>query len=286
MEGDRRGRTIGFPTANLGLGEYLRPAFGVYAVQEVAGDGADDPFAGRWIDGVAGIGLRPTAGTPEPRLEANLFDIDADLYGSICGMRWSISSGPSAAFRGIDVLKAQIAEDAARSRAILAAAPAGVWSGERSVESALIRPVRSCGMRFTFPPDAAALSVPGDLLLSKTTTGMILALEVWGILGLSKIKLPYMHAFVVLLTATIDPGQYKPDLTRYDPAHRLSDYKQSLLFWEALNNSRFEGNSFLRKFGHRSHSSSRFHSQEFKTPVELIGFEGNKKPSNMNLRFL
>ena len=80
MEGDRRGRTIGFPTVNLGLGEYLRPAFGVYAVR-VAGDGPDDPFAGRWIDGVANIGLRPTVGTPEPRLEANLFDIDADLYG-------------------------------------------------------------------------------------------------------------------------------------------------------------------------------------------------------------
>ena len=80
MVGDRRGRTIGFPTVNLGLGEYLRPAFGVYAVR-VSGDGADDPFAGRTIDGVANIGLRPTVGTPEPRLEAHLFDIDADLYG-------------------------------------------------------------------------------------------------------------------------------------------------------------------------------------------------------------
>src|SRR6202008_584483 len=68
MLGDRRGRTIGFPTANLGLGEFLRPAFGVYAVR-VTGDGPDDPLAGRTIDGVANIGLRPTVGTPEPRLE-------------------------------------------------------------------------------------------------------------------------------------------------------------------------------------------------------------------------
>ncbi|MBV9153872.1 MAG: bifunctional riboflavin kinase/FMN adenylyltransferase, partial [Alphaproteobacteria bacterium] len=59
MVGDRRGRTIGFPTANLGLGEYLRPAFGVYAVR-VSGDGPDDPLAGRTVDGVANIGLRPT----------------------------------------------------------------------------------------------------------------------------------------------------------------------------------------------------------------------------------
>src|SRR5262249_59405339 len=80
MEGDRRGRTIGFPTANLGLGEFLRPAFGVYAVQ-VCGDGPDDPLAGRTVDGVANIGLRPTVGTPEPRLEAHLFETDADLYG-------------------------------------------------------------------------------------------------------------------------------------------------------------------------------------------------------------
>src|SRR5207244_9256473 len=80
MVGDRRGRTIGFPTANLGLGEYLRPAFGVYAVR-VSGDGPDDPLGGRTVDGVANIGLRPTVGTPEPRLEAHLFDTATDLYG-------------------------------------------------------------------------------------------------------------------------------------------------------------------------------------------------------------
>ena len=125
MEGDRRGRTIGFPTVNLGLGEYLRPAFGVYAVR-VAGDGADDPFAGRWIDGVANIGLRPTVGTPEPRLEANLFDIDADLYGRHLRVALVDFIRPERRFAGLDALKAQIGEDAARARAILAAAPASV----------------------------------------------------------------------------------------------------------------------------------------------------------------
>lgn len=123
MVGDRRGRTIGFPTVNLGLGEHLRPAFGVYAVR-VAGDGADDPFGGREIDGVANIGLRPTVGTPEPRLEANLFDIDADLYGRHLRVSLVEFIRPERKFAGLDALKAQIAEDATRARAILAAKPA------------------------------------------------------------------------------------------------------------------------------------------------------------------
>ena len=122
MEGDRRGRTIGFPTVNLGLAEYLRPAFGVYAVR-VAGDGSDDPFAGRWIDGVANIGMRPTVGTPEPRLEANLFDIDADLYGRHLRVALIEFIRPERKFAGLDALKAQIADDAANARSILSAAP-------------------------------------------------------------------------------------------------------------------------------------------------------------------
>jgi len=120
--GDRRGRTIGFPTVNLGLGEYLRPAFGVYAVR-VSGDGADDPFDGRSIDGVANIGLRPTVGTPEPRLEAHLFDIDQDLYGRHLRVSLIDFIRPEKKFAGLDALKAQIAEDAARARNILAEVP-------------------------------------------------------------------------------------------------------------------------------------------------------------------
>jgi len=122
--GDRRGRTIGFPTVNLGLDEYLRPAFGVYAVR-VSGDGPDDPFAGRAIDGVANLGLRPTVGTPEPRLEAHLFDIDADLYGRHLRVALVDFIRPEQKFSGLDALKAQIAEDARRAREILAAFPPG-----------------------------------------------------------------------------------------------------------------------------------------------------------------
>jgi riboflavin kinase / FMN adenylyltransferase len=122
MVGDRRGRTIGFPTVNLGLGQILRPAFGVYAVR-VRGDGADDAFAGRAIDGVANIGLRPTVGSPEPRLEAHLFDIDADLYSRHLRVSLVEFIRPERKFSGLEALKAQIAEDAATARAILAAAP-------------------------------------------------------------------------------------------------------------------------------------------------------------------
>ena len=122
MTGDRRGRTIGFPTANLGLGEYLRPMFGVYAVR-VSGDGPDDPLAGRTVDGVANIGLRPTVGTPEPRLEAHLFDTDADLYGRHLRVSLVEFIRPEKKFAGLDALKAQIAEDAQRARTLLAEMP-------------------------------------------------------------------------------------------------------------------------------------------------------------------
>ena len=122
MVGDRLGRTIGFPTANLGLGEYLRPAFGVYAVR-VAGDGPDDPFDGRAIDGVANIGLRPTVGGLEPRLEAHLFDTDVDLYGRHLRVSLVDFIRPEMKFAGLDTLKAQIAADAVQARTMLASTP-------------------------------------------------------------------------------------------------------------------------------------------------------------------
>jgi riboflavin kinase/FMN adenylyltransferase len=120
--GDRRGRTLGFPTANLALGDLLRPAFGVYAVR-VSGDGPDDPLAGRTVDGVANLGLRPTIGGLEPRLEAHLFDTETDLYGRHLRVTLVEFIRPERKFPGLEALKAQIAEDAARARAMLAAEP-------------------------------------------------------------------------------------------------------------------------------------------------------------------
>jgi riboflavin kinase / FMN adenylyltransferase len=120
--GDRRGRTIGFPTANLGLGDFLRPAFGVYAVR-VSGDGPDDPLFGRTVDGVANLGLRPTVGGLEPRLEAHLFDTATDLYGRHLRVALVEFIRPEMKFAGLDALRSQIAKDAAQARAILAAEP-------------------------------------------------------------------------------------------------------------------------------------------------------------------
>jgi len=117
--GDRRGRTIGFPTANLGLDDYLHPAFGVYAVR-VSGDGPDDPLGGRTVDGVANIGLRPTVGGLVPRLEAHLFDTEVDLYGRHLRVALVDFIRPELKFAGLDELKAQIAADANRAREILA----------------------------------------------------------------------------------------------------------------------------------------------------------------------
>ena len=119
--GDRRGRTIGFPTANLGLDDYLHPAFGVYAVR-VSGDGPDDPLDGCTVDGVANIGLRPTVGTLAPRLEAHLFDTDFDLYGRHLRVALIEFIRPERKFAGLQELKAQIAADAGCARDILAAA--------------------------------------------------------------------------------------------------------------------------------------------------------------------
>ncbi len=120
--GERRGQRLGFPTANLGLDQYLRPAFGVYAVR-VSGDGPDDPFAGRTLEGVANLGLRPTWGGDRPLLEVHLFDCERDLYGRHLRVRLIDYLRPEEKFAGVESLRAQIRDDIARAREILAKAP-------------------------------------------------------------------------------------------------------------------------------------------------------------------
>jgi riboflavin kinase / FMN adenylyltransferase len=117
-QGDRRGRTIGFPTANIELADYLRPAAGVYAVRAAIGrDGA-------WHDGVANLGLRPTFGGSDLRLEVHLFDFAGDLYGRHLRVAFVDYIRAERKFAGLDALKAQIATDAMQARAMLAAARA------------------------------------------------------------------------------------------------------------------------------------------------------------------
>ncbi len=115
--GDARGRTIGFPTANIHLGEYQRPATGVYAVRA----GIDAGGATRWMDGVANFGRRPTFDKTDELLEVHLLDVDEDLYGRHLRVALIDHIRPERRFDGIDALKAQIVEDATRARAILAA---------------------------------------------------------------------------------------------------------------------------------------------------------------------
>jgi riboflavin kinase/FMN adenylyltransferase len=111
--GDKRGRTIGFPTANVPLGRHLEPARGVYSVTVRLADGA-------MCKGVANIGRRPTvnAGT-ESRLEVNLFDFEGDLYGDDITVALHDYIRAEMKFSGLDALKAQIAVDAAEARRLL-----------------------------------------------------------------------------------------------------------------------------------------------------------------------
>ncbi|MBL7471026.1 bifunctional riboflavin kinase/FMN adenylyltransferase, partial [Escherichia coli] len=71
IHGDKRGRTIGVPTANIELNGYMRPAYGVYAVRTRLPDG-------RVIDGVASLGVRPMYALEMPLLEVWLFDFDEE----------------------------------------------------------------------------------------------------------------------------------------------------------------------------------------------------------------
>ena len=116
--GDRRGRTIGFPTANIRLGEYTRPLRGVYAVRVGMDDGEI------CYDGVANLGVRPSFGGSQDLLEVHLFDYDGDLYGRHLRVQFIHFIRAEKKFDGIDALKAQIAADAAGARKLLAAADA------------------------------------------------------------------------------------------------------------------------------------------------------------------
>jgi len=111
--GDKRGRTIGFPTANVPLGRHLEPARGVYAVTARLADGAVNK-------GVANIGRRPTVneGT-ESRLEVNLFDFSGDIYDTEITVALHEYIRAEVKFSGLDALKAQIASDAEEARRIL-----------------------------------------------------------------------------------------------------------------------------------------------------------------------
>jgi riboflavin kinase/FMN adenylyltransferase len=115
--GDQRGRTIGFPTANLELGEYLRPRYGVYAVRAGVDLGAQTV----WTDGVANLGRRPTVDGLKELLEVHLFDFADDLYGKHLRVQMIDFIRPERKFESFDALKRQILMDAAEARRLLSA---------------------------------------------------------------------------------------------------------------------------------------------------------------------
>lgn len=113
QHGDKRGRTIGFPTANLLWPSLLVPMAGVYAVR-VPGLGL----------GVANLGRRPTVAGTDLRLEVHLFDFSGDLYGQALTVELLRFIRPEQKFTGLEALVKQIALDADTARQLLAAVPA------------------------------------------------------------------------------------------------------------------------------------------------------------------
>ncbi len=111
--GDKRGRTIGYPTANLSMGQYLRPRYGIYAVRGRLEDG-------RVLDGAANMGIRPTFAPPKELLEPYFFDFSGDLYGQRIEIEFVSFLREEAKFESMDALVAQMDADCAEARRRLA----------------------------------------------------------------------------------------------------------------------------------------------------------------------
>lgn len=111
--GDQRGRHLGYPTANLELGDYQRPKYGIYAVHVALDDGSEHP-------GVASLGVRPTFDPPQELLEAHLFDFDGELYGRKIEVALHAFIREEKRFADVGTLVAHMREDEAAARTLLA----------------------------------------------------------------------------------------------------------------------------------------------------------------------
>lgn len=114
--GDKLGRSIGYPTANIPFDRYLRPAFGIYAVRGHMPDG-------RIVGGAANLGIRPTFDPPKELFEPHFFDFSGDLYGKTIEVDLIHFIRPEAKFDNLDDLIAQIEADCAEAKRVLAANP-------------------------------------------------------------------------------------------------------------------------------------------------------------------
>jgi riboflavin kinase/FMN adenylyltransferase len=115
--GDKRGRELGYPTANVELGDYQRPKYGIYAVRVTLEGGSEYP-------GVASLGVRPTFDPPRELLEAHLFDFAGDLYGHKIEVAVHAFIREEQKFDGVDALVAEMRRDETEARRLLALGPA------------------------------------------------------------------------------------------------------------------------------------------------------------------
>ncbi len=111
--GDKNGRLLGFPTANIDMGTYLRPRYGIYAVTGRLPDG-------RELKGAANLGIRPSFDPPKELLEPHFFDFAEDLYSQEIDVAFHAFIRPEAKYDSMDALMAQIARDCDAARDLLA----------------------------------------------------------------------------------------------------------------------------------------------------------------------
>lgn len=111
--GDKLGRTIGYPTANVALDRYLRPAYGIYAVRSLLEDGM-------LLDGAANLGIRPTFDPPKELLEPHFFEFSGDLYGQRIEVQLIHYLRPEAKFDSVEEMTRQIGADCIEAKRVLA----------------------------------------------------------------------------------------------------------------------------------------------------------------------
>jgi riboflavin kinase/FMN adenylyltransferase len=113
IHGDKRGRTLGYPTANQDMAGYLRIPYGVYAVKVlIEGEGL-------WRSGAANFGIRPMFKSATPIFETFIFDFTEDVYGKMMRVRPVKRLRPELSFTGLPELMAQMKDDCIRAKAVL-----------------------------------------------------------------------------------------------------------------------------------------------------------------------
>lgn len=117
QHGDKNGRILGYPTANIDMGSYLRPRYGIYAVRGRLLDAKTGQI--RMVNGAANLGIRPSFDPPKELLEPYFFDFNEDLYGQNIEVEFHAFIRPEAKFADMAALAAQMARDCAAARGLL-----------------------------------------------------------------------------------------------------------------------------------------------------------------------